>query len=93
MNKYITKWQYFLVLLKMVIPRYKALMGFCPYCNSDAPEVDDCAFCDSWSQHNIGKFPPPTEKTREWVNDLQKTKEMKYQILNAVNKARKDRLK
>ncbi len=22
--------------------------GSCPLCNSDAPEMDDCAFCNGW---------------------------------------------
>lgn len=88
MNKYITKWQQFLVFLQMIPLRYKASMGFCPSCNSDAPEVDDCPICDSWG----GSFPPPKELRRKWLKDCEGAKEIKYQIKNAVKQARAKRL-
>lgn len=27
------------------VGRYRIFWGFCPVCNSDAPELDTCAFC------------------------------------------------
>jgi len=88
MNKYITKWQQFLVFIKMIPLRYRASMGFCPSCNSDAPEVDDCPICDSWR----GSFPPTKELRRKWLKDCEGAKEIKYQIDNAIQQARKNRL-
>jgi hypothetical protein len=31
--------------LKILLARWKILMGVCPECNSDAPEVYDCYIC------------------------------------------------
>lgn len=38
---------------------YRLAWGFCPRCNSDAPEIDRCAICDGYRSHTPGHTHPP----------------------------------
>ena len=40
--------------------------GFCPACNSDAPEMYDCKVCEAWNHHNRPTWPPPKEEIEKW---------------------------
>lgn len=31
-----------------IIGRWRIYWGQCPVCNSDAPEIDTCSFCQGW---------------------------------------------
>ena len=49
-------------------------LGFCPACNSDAPEVDTCPVCRQYREMNpgsIGIFPPPKEVIELWKINYQ----------------------
>src|SRR5690349_24517701 len=46
--------------LDYILGLYRIWLGFCPKCNSDAPELDTCDFCDQrslWRNH---------EQRRHW---------------------------
>lgn len=38
--------------------------GFCPQCNSDAPELYDCPVCEYYSGHSKDQPYPPTKETK-----------------------------
>lgn len=42
---------------------WRAYRGFCPTCNSDAPEIDACQSCQNWR----GPFPPPRWIAARWL--------------------------
>jgi hypothetical protein len=55
------------------------VFGFCPECNSDAPELDTCPVCNGyrWSRHG---GPPSRELRKAWwqaYKELHATKEEK----------------
>lgn len=75
----------------MIIPKWRASFGFCPSCNSDAPELDSCPICCSYHSANGDPFPPPKELQKQWINHHQGAIEIKYQINNAVAEARRKR--
>jgi len=39
--------------LKLLLAKWRNFWGFCPECNSDAPEMYDCVVCE-----NDNRFPP-----------------------------------
>lgn len=44
-------------------------MGFCPKCNSDAPELNSCSVCQSYRSSDFGnEFPPSKIRKEEWWN-------------------------
>lgn len=49
-------------LIKILIGKLRMLLGFCPCCNSSAPELYDCAVCNFYH----GKFPPSSATKRLW---------------------------
>ena len=42
----------------MLKPRFRAALGCCPLCNSDAPEIDECPLCDGYHAARGDTFPP-----------------------------------
>jgi hypothetical protein len=42
--------------------RIQLAFGFCPWCNSSAPELYDCPVCHYYS----GKFPPSKQVKKLW---------------------------
>jgi len=49
-----------------LIGKYRLMFGFCPLCNSDAPELDFCPVCKSYSSSRGDKFPPEKETKDRW---------------------------
>lgn len=49
-------------LLLFILGGRRILWGFCPWCNSDAPEIDTCPVCESW----CGDFPPSKDIKKLW---------------------------
>lgn len=41
----------------------RSFRGYCPRCNSDAPEIDICRACENWR----GPFPPPNWLAATWL--------------------------
>jgi len=58
------------LLLKKLRGRWRLWWGFCPHCNSDAPELYDCPVCEYYR----GAYPPSPETKQRWwsrfVNEL-----------------------
>lgn len=52
-------------ILRKAIGRVRLFFGFCPKCNSDAPEVDHCKVCEGYSVGVLGYTFPPLPATRE----------------------------
>lgn len=44
--------------------RWRMFFGFCPACNTDAPETDTCPICE----HYRTPHPPSASTKREWRN-------------------------
>ena len=42
---------------------YRMFRGYCPKCNSDAPEVDECIVCNNT---DADIFPPTKETVAHW---------------------------
>lgn len=42
---------------------WRAFRGYCPACNSDAPECDNCKVCLNWR----GTFPPQNWLPAIWL--------------------------
>jgi len=53
-------------LLTKFIHWKRLLLGFCPKCNSDAPELYDCPVCEFYS----GTYPPSKETKEKWKKRL-----------------------
>lgn len=47
--------------------KYRVLFGFCPKCNSDAPELYDCSVCNYYSQASGDKYPPSKSTKDKWI--------------------------
>lgn len=45
---------FFVRTYKLLRGRWRLLFGFCPQCNSDAPEMYECPICD-WKVHQYRK--------------------------------------
>jgi len=58
-------------LLKKLIGRWRLLFGFCPACNSDAPELYDCRVCNWYITSEMGM--PTTETKKIWWEIFTKT--------------------
>lgn len=46
--------------------KWRLLLGFCPMCNSDAPELYDCPCCHYYSSGSGDKFPPTKATKINW---------------------------
>jgi hypothetical protein len=51
--------------------RWRLLFGFCPKCNSDAPEIYDCMICDWYRTSEKGM--PSNGVKRQWWNKFIKS--------------------
>lgn len=52
-------------LILIVRGAIRLLFGFCPKCNSDAPEIYNCGICYWWSD-----FPPSYDLRKKWWNEF-----------------------
>ncbi len=50
-------------ILFLIRGRFRLLFGFCPKCNSDAPEKDNCKVCYNFYGYALKK-----EKIQWWSN-------------------------
>jgi hypothetical protein len=76
--------------ISMIGGRYRALLGFCPMCNSDAPELYDCPLCEGYQQARGDKFPPPKSLRKEWLDEYRGMKVMKRKIARIVRDSRRN---
>lgn len=49
--------------LRKLVAYWRAFRGYCPRCNSDAPELDTCLICERWR----GSFPPSNQLAARWL--------------------------
>lgn len=54
-----------IIWLRMIPAHWRVFFGFCPSCNSSAPEIDDCQCCDSYG--NEKPFPPSADIKNKWL--------------------------
>jgi len=52
--------------MSLIRGRFRLMNGFCPMCNSDAPELYDCPICDYYSSASGDKFPIPKSIKVKW---------------------------
>lgn len=78
--------------LSMAKARYRAALGFCPICNSDAPALDDCPLCNSYHSARGDVFPPPKKLRAEWLEKYKVVLVTKINIKRLVRESRKKRL-
>lgn len=41
--------------LRYLLGHWRLIWGFCPVCNSDAPEIDSCAWCGGFHGWRSGE--------------------------------------
>ena len=75
--------------LSMLKPRFRVAMGFCPMCNSDAPELDDCPLCDSYHSARGDTFPPSLELKQKWLDEMRSVERAKRNTNKLVRDARR----
>lgn len=71
---------------------YRVMLGFCPLCNSDAPELYDCPICNGRHSARGDKFPPPKATKSLWLKDYKavlSAKEMIGETLKEYHKNKK----
>jgi len=78
--------------LSMLKPRYRVMLGFCPLCNSDAPELEDCPLCEGYHSARGDCFPPPEELKKKWLDEMREVKRTKRTIKKLVRDSRRRRL-
>ncbi len=49
-------------MIKGVVGRWRLWLGYCPWCNLDAPELYGCRVCENYH----GMFPVPDGVLAEW---------------------------
>lgn len=53
-------------LFLILMGRYRLFFGFCPKCNSDAPELDTCKICSAYMWGGFGPFPDKILRKKWW---------------------------
>jgi len=82
----------FAVGISMAKARYRAAFGFCPMCNSDAPELDDCPLCDGYHSVLGDVFPPPQKLRSKWLKEYKGVLVAQRNIKRLVRESRNKRL-
>jgi len=57
--------QIVIIWLRMIPAKWRVFCGFCPSCNSDAPEIDGCQCCLSYGYGQ--PFPPSDAIKNKWL--------------------------
>lgn len=78
--------------LKMLLPRFRVSLGFCPMCNSDAPELDNCPLCEGYHSAKGNDFPPPPVIKKQWLDEMRSVVRIQTDLKKAVRESRKRRL-
>ena len=85
-------WFIFLKYLSLVRAYKRIYLGFCPICNSDAPDVYDCGMCDGYQSASGDAWPPTKETKSEWWSRYKEVNNIQLEIRLAVLKSRAMRL-
>ena len=78
---YVMKW------LWLTRFRWRLHWGFCPLCNSSAPEIDTCLMCFNHRE----PFPPEPETITEWRKSADETARLKFITLKCIAEHYRDR--
>lgn len=78
--------------LKMLLPRFRVWLGFCPMCNSDAPELDSCPLCEGYHHASGDVFPPPPNIKKQWLDEIRTIIGVQMDLKKAVRESRKRRI-
>ena len=62
-------------LYSEIVGKFRLLFGFCPKCNSDAPEIDTCNVCDGYRTGFDGT-PTKEIKKKWWIKFKQTIKKI-----------------
>jgi len=73
--------KYYLTLFQ---GKARVLQGFCPLCNSDAPEIDACPICNSYRSIDTGEFPPSKHLTSKWLSEYKSAIKLKRHTMKMV---------
>lgn len=95
MSRYLKAWSAFWwrtakQLLAQAQGANRIRRGYCPLCNSDAPETDSCIFCGNY-RHN-GPYPPDKETKDLWRKEWARVYRFQMIALRAVRDSRLGRL-
>lgn len=72
-------------LLSFIRGKIRIKLGFCPMCNSDAPELYDCPTCNYYSSASGDEFPPPKEIRKKWWKSYKDAVDAKLFIRNIID--------
>ena len=67
----------------------RLFFGFCPMCNSDAPEIYDCPTCNYYSSASGDKYPPTKETKAAWWKTYKGAIDAKLMVSQMVAQSRK----
>lgn len=81
----------FVIWFKMLLPRFRVSLGFCPMCNSDAPELDNCPLCEGYHSANGDTFPPPASTKKQWLDEIHSINCIQLKLKKSINESRKRR--
>ena len=71
----------------LMVARYRIFWGFCPLCNSDAPEIDKCILCD-----NNREWPRTQRTLDSWQEQYESIYRMRMMTYRAVLDSRLGRI-
>jgi len=66
----------------------RLLVGSCPMCNSDAPEVDNCPTCNGYGSSSGDQFPPAKQVKLLWWGTYKEAIDAKLRIRKLVAELR-----
>ena len=75
-------------LLSFMQGKWRLALGFCPMCNSDAPELYDCPCCNYYSSASGDPFPPPKYIKDAWWKEYKGAVDMKLKVTRLVAESR-----
>lgn len=78
--------------VSMARARYRSIFGFCPICNSDAPELYDCPLCGGYHSVRGDTWPPPAKLRSQWLEEYRRVCVTQRNIKRLVREARARRL-
>lgn len=91
-TKLLIKVNYFISVVSAYISHYigmhRIMLGFCPICNSDAPELYDCDLCEGYHTAKGDPFPPSKELKDKWREEYKPILRIRLMVLKAVFESR-----
>lgn len=79
--------------LNYCLGRIRIYFGRCPLCNSDAPDLYNCACCNFYSSASGDPFPPKLETKNEWWNTYKSVIDCQLKLSVSIKESKNHRLK